>query len=189
MQSATTKAELTRNILAIRAMDAALWYLPRVREESEPQYIFWLYGGLCTFYARPFKNSNGFNKLNPDDVISSRFKKCHIDLITYRDQVVAHSDSNHESLETQITRAHVRVDEHRVLIEDRFPYPTESGLQNIEGLINHVRDTLNEATMPALDLANQSLFPHGAIPGLYRLIADDNTSDWLEPIQDDGLGN
>lgn len=187
MNTANTKSELTRNILAIRAMDAALWYLPQIRAAKEPQHIFWLYGGLSTFYARPFKNSNGFNRLNNEDVISSELLDCHNKLILYRDQVVAHSDSNHESIGTQINRAYVRVNKYMVLIEDRYPYPSESGLVCIENMINHVRNTLNQATLPALQMANHALFPNGAKQGLYRLTIDDAASDWLEPIPDDGF--
>lgn len=190
MKSISNKADLTRNLLALKSLQGALSFLPLIQHRLGSEDAYWLYGGMCVFYAKPFKHvhkKDGYHPIPIEGVVPEDLRDCHDTLIEYRNKVIAHTDSNYESLGSKINRAHIRVQATcNVEIESMHPNVSSIGISRIERLIKSVRHTIEQVTTPFLTASNHLLFPTGATPGLYRLAIDEDVTNWLELIPEDG---
>jgi len=187
MKPPTTQSELTRNILALQAMDSALWFLKLISAETDSESVFKLYGGLCVFYARPFTNSHGFDRIEPSILVSNNLSDVHATLMEHRNELIAHSDSKHISAGAKINQAYVRVDAHGIYIENRHISPSQQQLNRIKQLIVHIRNAISSSTTSFLEQSTEQFFPNGLQPGLYQVNTNTDAQTWLEAVPDDGL--
>jgi hypothetical protein len=105
----------------------------------------------------------------------------HNTVIEHRNKVIAHSD-----IKDIVNRLYIRSDGKTACVENRHKVPTNDHLAKVENLIR----TILEATKSRIsDCLNAGDLSATKMPeGLYRLSVGEPPV-WLEPVEDDGLGD
>lgn len=172
--------KLTRECLAQQAFCWALSLIPLARQQQESEVKAILYGSICVYYSRPFTNNSGFGKISEKNV-PEELMDIHNKVIEYRNKVIAHSDINDD-----VNRLFIRSDGKTACVENRHKAPTDDHLADVEVLIKSVLDVTKSRTLECLNGGDLSTTKMPK--GLYRLSVG-KPPVWLEPVEDDGLGD